>query len=203
MTLHPMISFGNIQWRILVEQPDRMLLLADDIVALRDYHSKSEDTTWANGEIRHYLNHDFYLQFSPSEQANILLTCNQNNGNPWYHTLIADETWDKIFLLSLDEVVRDYFGDSSSLLDFPLPKQRYWFQRKDVHNEQRCALFLGSPWWWWLRTAGKNQRTAIYIHGDGNVGIQGNGVGKRHVNVIHPVNKDSRGGIRPALWLKK
>ena len=62
---------------------------------------------------------------------------------------------------------------------------------------------MDSSWWWWIRTPGKHNRVAIYIHGDGNIGIQGNGISKRNTNVIHPLTNDNRGGVRPVLWLKK
>lgn len=196
------ISFGPYQWRILEKQADRLLLLSETILELRDYHPKNDETIWADCELRHYLNKDFYQQFSIAEQAQILVVWNQNNDNPWYHTPAGEQTLDKIFLLSLDEAVRYYFGDSSRLLDFPSEKQRYWFQRKDENNPLRQASFLQSPWWWWLRTPGKHQRTAVYIHGDGNIGIQGNGIAPRKVNVIHPIANETRGGVRPALWIK-
>lgn len=197
------IKFGPYQWLILEEQVDRYLLLTESMIEQRDYHTDSHPTTWENCALRQYLNQNFYQQFSLSEQARIIEVSNQNTDNPWYQTTGGNDTSDKIFLLSLDEVVRYYFGDSGSLLDFPSPKQRYWFQRKDPNNSKRRAQFLDAPWWWWLRTPGKNQRTAIYIHGDGNVGIQGNGIGSRQVNVIHPFSNETRGGVRPALWIKK
>jgi hypothetical protein len=84
-----------------------------------------------------------------------------------------EDTVDRVFLLSLDEVVRAYFGDSSRLLDNPKPNQRYWFDRKDENNAKRKALFFESPWWWWTRTPGQAQQVAVYVHGDGNIGIQG------------------------------
>lgn len=51
----------------------------------------------------------------------------------------------------------------------------------------------------------RKKRVDIYcsIHGDGNIGIQGNGISKRNTNVIHNIANDTRGGVRPALWIKK
>lgn len=57
-------------------------------------------------------------------------------------------------------------------------------------------------WWWWTRTPGKNNKTAVYVHGDGNIGIQGNGISKTSFNTLHYATKSNEGGVRPALWMK-
>jgi hypothetical protein len=38
---------------------------------------------------------------------------------------------------------------------------------------------------------------AVYVHGDGNIGIQGNNIFKGNI-----ADGKCLGGIRPALWLK-
>jgi len=159
--------------------------------------------TWESCELRQYLNHEIYNTFKDEEKIQIIETNNLNSDNPWYKSLGGNYTLDKIFILSLDEVVRMYFGDSGHLLDYPANNQRYWFQRKDENNIKRRSRYMNSSWWWWIRTPGKHNRVAIYIHGDGNIGIQGNGISKRNTNVIHPLTNDNRGGVRPVLWLKK
>ena len=159
--------------------------------------------TWESCELRHYLNHEFYNTFTDKEKNQIIETNNLNSDNPWYKSHGGNNTFDKIFILSLDEVVRKYYGDSGHLLDHPANNQRYWFQRKDENNIKRRSRYIDSSWWWWIRTPGKHNRVAIYIHGDGNIGIQGNGISKRNTNVIHPLTNDNRGGVRPVLWLKK
>lgn len=202
MVVGESIKFGNYDWRVLQVQEDRALILTETMVEQRDYHSKAMEITWKDCELRYYLNHDFYQGFDEKERARIVPVRNHNPGNPWYKADGGEETEDYIFLLSMDEVVRSYFGDSSRLLDEPGQNQRYWFQRKDGNNTKRIARYEDSIWWWWLRTPGKNKRVAVYIHGDGNIGIQGNGVSKRNTNVIHHKTKDTRGGVRPALWIK-
>jgi len=72
-------------------------------------------------------------------------------------------------------------------------KYKYWFNRKDENNSKR--LTNGS---WWLRSPGRTNRVATYIHGlapnqldtsGGCVGVNGN-------------NITSSGGVRPALSMK-
>jgi hypothetical protein len=203
MNIGDKILFGEYKWVVLEVHCDKALIITDEIVEQRDYHDKNTDITWKDCEIRKYLNGDFYNRFSADEKSRIIKTVNKNPNNNWYHSLGGEDTVDNIFLLSLDEAVRKYFGDSGKLLDNPLKNQRYWFQRKDENNIKRIAKLGSCVWWWWLRSPGKNNRYAVYVHGDGNVGIQGNGISKRDVKIIHPQTNDNRGGVRPALWLKR
>ena len=103
-------------------------------------------------------------------------------------------------MLSMEEAVCKYFGDSRSKLYNPGKNQRYWFERKDENNGKRTARLEGEKgdiWSWWLRSPGRVNVKAVYIHGDGNIGIQGN-------NILRGNLSDGRctGGVRPALWLK-
>ena len=153
--------------------------------------------------MRRYLNGEFFNSFTEKDTMRILPTEVVNTGNPWFDTVGGDDTVDHIFLLSIEEVVCKYFGDSSANLRIPNGKYKYWFTRKDVNNDKRRATYLGYAWWWWLRSPGRKQVKAVYIHGDGNIGIQGNNALKCNLSgVYHPTNQDVRGGVRPALWMK-
>lgn len=202
MSIGNIVAFGDYRWRVLDAQEGKILILTEEIVEQRDYHDKKEDITWEHSEIRRFLNTDFLDRFSAADKDRILTTQNRNADNPWYNSLGGNDTVDMVFLLSLDEVVRRHFGDSSRLLDNPKQNQRYWFDRKDENNEKRKALFLESSWWWWTRSPGKNNRVATYIHGDGNIGIQGNGISKTSFNTLHHMTKSNKGGVRPAMWVK-
>ncbi len=92
-----------------------------------------------------------------------------------------------------------YFGDSSSKLYSPRKNQRYWFERKDENNSKRVARLEGKDWptWWWLRSPGRVNVKAVYIHGNGDIGIQGNNILKGNISEGY-----CAGGVRPALWLR-
>lgn len=203
MEVGDQLVFGKYKWIVLDVHEDKALILTEDIIELRDYHNASTDITWKECELRKFLNSEFYSRFSEDDRAKIIRTHNANVGNSWYQVDGGKDTMDYIFILSIDDVVRTYFGDSRRLLDCPGKNQRYWFQRKDENNHKRRANYQHSSWWWWIRTPGKHSRVAVYIHGDGNIGIQGNGVSKRNTNVIHHLTNDTRGGVRPALWIKR
>lgn len=203
MRVGDQLVFGEYKWLVLEVKEDKALILTEEIIELRDYHNKSTAITWKDCGLRSYLNGEFYNRFNEDNRSKILKTINSNPGNSWYGVDGGEDTEDYIFILSIDEVVRGFFGDSSRLLGSPGKNQRYWFQRKDENNSKRSAYFLNASWWWWVRTPGKHHRVAVYIHGDGNIGMQGNGVSKRNTNVIHSISNDTRGGVRPALWIKR
>lgn len=196
------IVFDRFKWRVLDIRQGAALLLTEDIVESRPYHNRAGDVTWADCELRAYLNGPFYDAFAEANRSQIVEVTNHAPGNPWYGSSGGEDTRDFIFLLSLEEAVRKYFGDSGRNLDNRSPKQRYWFQKKDGNNDRRRAALGGYGWWWWLRTPGRDNRRAVYIHGDGNIGIQGNGTFRYSSSTLHPTTGDNSGGLRPALWLR-
>ena len=134
MNIGNVITSGNYQWTVLDIKEDKMLIITDLIIEQRDYHDRKAPVTWEQSEIRHYLNNRFLERLGSSDQDKILTTHNINTDNPWYGSFGGADTFDRVFLLSLDECVRLYFGDSSRLLDNPKLNQRYWFDRKDQNN---------------------------------------------------------------------
>ncbi|WP_455716192.1 DUF6273 domain-containing protein [Anaerosporobacter sp.] len=193
------IPFGGYNWRILDIKDNAALIITEYIIEQRPYHDAYKDITWADCSLRKYLNGEFYDKFNMAERSRIIPVINKNPDNQWYGTKGGADTRDSIFILSVEEVVCQYFGDSSSKLYNPGKNQRYWFERKDENNSKRYArLETNTEYnWWWIRTPGRVNVKAVYIHGDGNIGIQGNNILKGNLS-------DGRctGGVRPALWIK-
>lgn len=195
------IVFDRYQWRILDIKNNMALIITEDIIEQRTYHNVYKDTTWADCELRKYLNGEFYDKFTAANKSRIVQVTNKNTNNQWYGANGGEDTQDSIFLLDIEEVVCRYFGDSSAKLQNRGKNQRYWFQRKDENNGKRSATFKGGVWWWWLRSPGRDNVKAVYVHGDGNIGIQGNNIFGCNISLFHPLG-DNKGGVRPALWLK-
>ena len=194
------ILFGNYEWRVLEVQNNTALIITEYIIEQRAYHDAYKDITWADCSLRKYLNGEFYDKFTTADKSRIVPVLNKNPDNQWYGVKGGADTEDSIFLLSIEEMVCRYFGDSCSKLQNPGKNQRYWFERKDENNSKRIARLDDEKrriWWWWLRSPGRVSVKAVYIHGDGNIGIQGNNILKGNIS-------DGRctGGVRPALWLK-
>lgn len=191
------IVFGGYEWCVLDIQNNAALIITEDIVEKRPYHNVYKDITWADCQLRKYLNSEFYNKFNETDKSRIVPVLNRNLDNPWYGSNAGEDTQDSIFLLDIEEVVCRYFGDSSEKLQNRSEKQKYWFQRKDENNSKRIAKFMGYDYWWWLRSPGRSNRVAAYVHGKpgGCVGINGNSV------FFRSFGPERDGGVRPALWL--
>jgi len=192
------MPFGGYNWRILDIKNNTALIMTEDIIEQRPYHDVYKEITWTDCSLRKYLNGEFYDKFNAADQSRIIPVINKNLDNQWYNSKGGADTQDSIFLLSLEEVTCQYFGDSSSKLYHPGKNQKYWFERKDENNNKRIARPEGKKGrsWWWLRSPGRVNVKAVYIHGDGNIGIQGNNILKGNIS-----EGECKGGVRPALWL--
>lgn len=194
------MTFGGFNWRILDVKNNMALIITENIIEQRSYHNAYINITWAECSLREYLNGEFYNSFNEKDRSRIIPVLIKNLDNQWHGSKGGEDTEDKIFLLSIEEVACQYFGDSSSKLYNPKKNQRYWLERKDENNSKRVARLTsdkGGIWWWWLRSPGRFNVRAAYIHGNGNIGIQGNNVLKGN-----PSDGWCTGGVRPALWIK-
>jgi hypothetical protein len=182
------IHFGGFNWQVIDVRNGEALILSDRILEDRMYHPTQIDITWEDSELRSYLNNEFYNRFNAVDRERIVETKIINNDNQWYGISGGNDTMDKIFLLSLHEIV-SYFGDSGQLRNRPANA----LYISDQFNSSRIVTRGdGSSAWWWLRSPGDYSATASFVYGNGRIGIDdrdGKGVA-------------SAGGIRPALWLK-
>ncbi len=158
MQIGDSIVFGRYEWHVFDIQKNTALIITECIIEQRTYHDNYIDITWADSSLRKYLNGEFYDSFSEVRKSRIISTLNKNFDNQWYGTKGGEDTRDSIFLLSLEEVACQSFGDSSSKLYNPRKNQRYWFERKDKNNSKRLAKLNDKEgcrcWWWWLRSPG-------------------------------------------------
>lgn len=182
------VRFGRYNWRVLDVQNGKALLLAEEILEKRRYHSGWTEVTWKDCELRKYLNGEFLGTFSSQEQSRIVQTENTNADNQWYGTPGGSSTSDKVFLLSIEEVIK-YFGDSGRLRKGPknAPVLFQWIE--DQYNSARRAGYGGKRAWWWLRSPGNSDGRAADVYDDGSLYLIGYNV------------SNGEGGVRPALWL--
>ena len=94
----------------------------------------------------------------PQNRARIIEVATQNPDNPWYGTSGGNPTTDRIFLLSIEEVVK-YFGDSGQINNRPRNpgfdwlKDVFLFLLGDQYNINRCAVDdNGVVVHWWLHS---------------------------------------------------
>jgi hypothetical protein len=134
----------------------------------------------------------FYDSFSPSDRTRIAQTLISTNNNPWFGAYGGNTVNDRIFLLSIEEVV-EYFGDSGQLKNRPKDPKSAYFSGANINDQYNSARIAtdeaGTAWWWWLRSPGYSG-DAAYVFNDGTIRI----IGGSEVGV-------GSGGVRPALWL--
>ena len=182
------ITFGKYDWLILEKRDGEALLISKDITHVnKPYNESWTDVTWESCTLRQWLNSDFLSEFSSQEQAQICLSTIANENNQWFGIKGGNRTTDRIFLLSLSEVVR-YFGDSGQLKN-KNPNSKYYID--DQYNNERVAKFNNKQAWWWLRSPGYYSYFAAFVGRDGGVYVGGYNV----------YDSDGDGGVRPALWL--
>ena len=141
-----------ITWDIIAQEGNKVLLLSDEILDEQYYNETRSDTTWETCSLRKWLNNDFYkMAFNEKEQKAIIST-NLSNGkdqcNPEWDTYGGNDTTDKVFLLSYQEVLK-YLPEEKSRKCFmssyakSLVGVNIWILRSPG-AEQDCVASVGS-----------------------------------------------------------
>ena len=130
---------------------------------------------------------------------------------PDIHTPGGNATTDKVFLLSIDELL-DIFGvrrdgdrdvvkgvdQVSGLRVIPTDTSWYseyekswdkWLEKQIPWSDKLIVCDEKQTFWWWLRSPGLNPYYAATVDSAGCVYLSGNGTFR------------AAGGVRPALWL--
>lgn len=221
----------DIAWVVLDIQDDRVLLISEDIIDLRPYNEElSGDGTWENSDIRHWLNDEFYEGLPQIIQENIVETWVLNKNNPDDGTSGGEDTMDKVFFLSVEEVYL-YSNEENYEWILASPKvsdsvkrtamqflnehflDSYTFDLEGVTFDElvgQRSSGEGEPSWiWWLRSAGNNP--ALYSSDISlsfeDVVESGYGVGgfvdaQGYIGAFGYNIYQGTTGVRPALWLE-
>lgn len=217
------IKFGKYDWYVLDKKEDKMLIITEKVFEKRAYNNCECEITWETSDMRKYLNNEFYNSFDTADRARIIETENENKDNPWYGTSGGNPTIDKIFLLSIEEVIK-YFGDSGQIKTRYMYPNCEWCKDEflpwidDQYNLNRRAVNdEGIVEKWRLRSPGSNNNKIATVMGfccdgfdqggidisgcsnfiDGHFILDGFGALSEMPTDYHNLN-----GVRPALWLK-
>ena len=168
-----------IEWLVLDKEGDKLLLISKYALDFQPYNSEKTDVTWESCTLRTWLNDDFLnTAFSAEEQTAIALTTVTADENPDYDTDPGNDTKDKVFLLSIDEV-EEYFSSDDARQCEPT----------DIAVANGAYESDSGNCWWWLRSPGGIQRSAADVGYDGSVHHHG-----------YYVHSDGV-AVRPALWI--
>ncbi len=106
-----------IEWMILDENENGILLLSRYALECKPYNKNSDDTTWETCSLREWMNKDFYNKSFSNDEKKLINTTNVvNEDNRVYGTDCGNDTEDKIFALSTSEAIEyfelnDYWDD--------------------------------------------------------------------------------------------
>lgn len=193
ITIGSVVSFGSyeqdnnlengkepLEWIVLDQKEGSVLLLSRYVIDCEPYHEESTDITWADCDLRFWLNGEFYgAAFNVNEQDRIMQTEVVNHDNEQYDIPGGFNTYDKIFLLSLEEIGR-YTGTDPERKAKATPYAKE--SGVSTYGDDETAN-------WWLRSPGHNTYDAAYVYYDGGVNDLGCTVTYAHL------------GVRPALWV--
>ena len=139
-------GFGNyngmpIRWRVINREDNKIMAITDEIICKREYHHNTLTNKWSECDLRNWLNEEFFATaFDAGEKELIVTTKVITSG--------CDETKDKVFLLSNEEV--------------------------DLIFKQ-SGLSLRTSSWWWLRTpGGNNTHAGVVLVGNSSEEINSN-----------------------------
>lgn len=163
----------DIEWIVLDVDGTKALLISKYILDAAKFHGEKEATTWAECDLRDWLNDDFlYEAFTSSERKQILDTSISTPDSVYGNKTGGCDTVDKIFCLSIDEA------------------QTYFSSNRDRKASRTKYAASRTPYsWWWLRSPGGSTDAAKAIVNDkGTISTGGNWV----------TNNDA---VRPSMWV--
>lgn len=173
-----------LRWDVIDKKDDSVLLITDDIIDNIKYNHTWNPISWADSSVRKWLNEEFYnTAFTSHEQAYITDTQLSNDDNERFDTKAGEDTIDKVFLLSLDDIEKYYTTNES----------RQAKGTKFAISEGLWVSPLGSSRGysvWWLRSPGKNTSLASLVHAGGAPGDVGDSI------------STEGNGVRPCVWVK-
>ena len=183
------IVFGQYYWRILEIQEERALIITENLISQQPFANNHSSSSWEDSNMRRWLNSDFYYTFDDYDRSYIFEVTVANYGNPWFETAVSLDTVDKIFILSIDEILRylggEYQGEITTDDTYSSGITGIW---DELDNERVALNMFGLPQWWWLRSAGQNDYHRANVLLDGSINLQG-------------ISNNTIGGVRPALWI--
>lgn len=192
-----------IEWRVLEQKDGTALLMASIILDSQQYYRAYSGTrtiaditifnnNYKESDIRAWLTKTFYETAFDSYTKKIVETTTVNNGKSStasrYNTYVCEDTQDKVFLLSDQDVRNASYGFS----DYTALR----LKSTDYAKSQGVFVYTGDyagNGWWWLRSPNEDRSAAANnISGYGNPGRSGS---------FADVN-GTAGGVVPALWIK-
>ena len=195
---YPVNGKDPIEWIVLDKKKDGLLVMSKYALDCLPYNTEFVNTTWAECTLREWLNKKFYnAAFNSVEKKMIKTASVKNEDNPYYGTEGGKDTKDKVFLLSLSEIVNTKYGFDSDLDAYDINRR---CAPTDYAVAQGAWQYSGTNFyyvtadnigvcWWWLRSPGDGSNFAACVCNDGRVDDDGG------------IVNDGDGAVRPVLFI--
>ena len=174
-----------IEWRVLDVSDGKALLISLYGLDAKQYNSGLDAITWENCLLRKWLNEDFLsAAFSGDEQSRIVMTQVVNNDSAKFGTAGGNDTEDRVFLLSYEEV-NGYFESKDAMKCVPTA----YAVACGVEESQYAKVDGRLTSYWWLRSPGSNSIYKSGVRDNGNADEGGFGVTNTTI------------AVRPVIWV--
>ena len=101
----------DIEWEVLSAENGKAFLITKYVIDSKRFSDVNKNAKWEDSTLRKWLNSEFLdNSFSKSEREHICLSKIENKANAYYNTCAGNDTEDKVFCLSSEEVDK-YYGD--------------------------------------------------------------------------------------------
>lgn len=168
----------EIEWIVLSKENDMTLLISRYALDCKKYHYTYGDSTWEISDLRKWINTDFFNNaFGDSEQKMLQSITLRNNDNSEYGVDGGNDTKDKVFILSVEEIEK-YFSSETERVCMPT---QYAIEKGAGRSDNGTCC-------WWLRSPGSQQGCAMRITTYGD-----------YTNNYWVGNFET---VRPAIWVK-
>lgn len=192
-----------IKWRVLSVKGTDAFLIADSLLDSQQYNDTYTSVTWEKCTLRSWLNgygsdsnssgidysNDNFIDtaFTAEEQEAIMTTQVVNEANPKSGTNGGENTMDKVYLPSINEVLTTAYGFTDQYGVFTaagdVARRRYTNEYVNAQKHlEGVNLVAGKKDSWWLRSSGANPSTGAYVYDWGSIEHTG-----AHVDNAFPV----------------
>ena len=188
-------SAEPILWRVLDIEGTSKLLCSVDVLDYAKFNAALDGSKWADSDLREWLNGDFFTTaFTAEEQGAVVAVTNSTADNADYVVDSGADSEDKVFVMSKEEFETYLSGEV-----WALAKASEYSQNREVTSEDGSKVSLYEhgvqvdpnygTCGYWLRNAGQNDISAMYVYYYGDVNTEGSLVRNTFL------------GVRPCIWV--
>lgn len=195
-------KYEPIRWRVLESKDDTLLLMTDQAVDCQRYSSNSEKYTWSDCPMRVWLNGYAFkaangytcagggflnTAFTKEQQEDIINSPIHTEANTLWGGNIpgGPDVEDKVFLLSVEDLMNESYGFSQDALTLDADRQV-----KPTDYAYAMGTWLGTygehygNCWWMLRTSGDYAQKMALVYRTGQVYKEGYYVNTSYYGVV-------------------